>query len=273
MKQKRHWRSTKQKLGQHFLIDDEVVTSIVELADIRRDDVVLEIGAGHGVLTSALASRAGSVIALELDRQFCQSLREKLSTLSHVEVVHADAMTYRYDALPPGFKIVANLPYTIASPLFVRLLEMKLPLADMTLMFQKEVAERIVAEPGGRRYGFLSVVVQLYADVQLSFIVPSSAFSPPPKVESAVIKVKPLKKPRIEVHDEVHYLKLVKALFAQRRKTVLNNLKHAPFLFSQGSSFQACSELLRLAGIDPQRRGETFTLEEFERVSRAILYH
>ncbi|MEW5746768.1 MAG: 16S rRNA (adenine(1518)-N(6)/adenine(1519)-N(6))-dimethyltransferase RsmA [Nitrospirota bacterium] len=247
----------KKHLGQNFLFDPAILTKIVEAADIAADDTVVEIGPGHGSLTRLLAQRARRVVAIELDPDLYQKLSEDPQLPEAVTLVFGDALTYAYEELGP-FKVVANIPYYITTPIIFRLLEAKEQLVSMTLTIQKEVAERIVAGPNTKDYGVLSLGVQFYADPRIAFIIPRSAFRPAPKVDSAVIHMTIRKTPRVRVRDERLFFRTVKTAFSQRRKTLSNALKPLA---------KDVRDVLIEAGIDPARRAETLSIEEFAKLA------
>jgi 16S rRNA (adenine1518-N6/adenine1519-N6)-dimethyltransferase len=257
---KRGVRIKKPRYSQHFLVNRGVRQRIVDLATLSPSDRVLEIGPGHGALTSLLLERAGGVWAIEIDPTLVGELRERFGNQPHLHLIQQDALRVAFDELPAPFKVIANLPYAIASPLLIRLLEARRSIPLMVLMLQREVAERLVAKPGNRRYGFLSVVVQLSAEVRLEFTVSPGSFHPPPKVDSAVITVKPLEESVVSLDDEAAFLRLVRLGFAHRRKTLRNNFGRAHLTPAQ------CDALLRGAGIDPGRRPETLGLDEWGRL-------
>jgi len=250
-----------QRKGQHFLISSSVAERIVEIAEVAPKDFVLEIGPGRGALTGLLGSRARRVIALEIDAKLVGILKERFSRSENIEIIHSDALKYDYDCLPKDVKIVANLPYYISTPLIRRLLRARKRITLMALMLQKEVAQRIVAAPGQRTYGALSIFVQLYADPAIKLIVPPSCFSPRPRVDSAVVRFVIRPSPRIEVCDEKAFEQLVGMAFSMRRKTLLNILSKSLSITRQEACF-----LLERCGVDPQRRPETLSIEEFSRL-------
>lgn len=250
----------KKHLGQHFLFDPSILTRIVETAGIAADDTVVEIGPGHGTLTALLARRCRRVIAIELDADLAEKLRNEARLPGNVEVVHADALDYPYEQLDP-FTVVANIPYYITTPIIFRLLDAKGRLRSMTLTIQKEVAERIVAPPGSKDYGVLSIAVQFHAESRLAFIIPRSAFKPAPKVDSAVIRLTVRAAPAVAVTDERLFFRIVRAAFAQRRKTLANALKPVA---------AEARDLLLQAGIDPVRRAETLSIEEFAALANLL---
>ncbi|MDH4099403.1 MAG: 16S rRNA (adenine(1518)-N(6)/adenine(1519)-N(6))-dimethyltransferase RsmA [Nitrospirota bacterium] len=254
------WRPSKA-LGQNFLVDHGAVRRIVEAAEVDQEDTVLEIGPGKGVLTAALAEKAGQVVALEFDRHLAESLMSDFSGADNVRIIYADALEFPLETLPHPLKVVANLPYSVATPILFRLLENRHCLSRMVLMFQKEVAERILAEPGGRDYGVLSVMVQAFTRPKLEFVLPPDAFRPRPKIDSAVVSFETPSVPRVALVDENAFRRVVKAAFSQRRKTLRNSLK--------ALLGERVEEVLLTVGIDPMRRAETLTLEEFARLSVA----
>jgi 16S rRNA (adenine1518-N6/adenine1519-N6)-dimethyltransferase len=260
----------RRALGQHFLADPAVAARIVDAVGATPRDVVCEIGAGPGALTGLLAARAGRLVALEIDPRLHAALAAKTAQWPHVEVRLADARTFDYAALgdrrpaPDGrVLVVGNLPYSVSKPVLLRLWDARAALDAATVMVQREVAERLVAPPGGKAYGVLSVLWQAWADLALLFAVPPAAFRPPPAVESAVVRAAFRAAPRVPLDDPASFVRLVKAAFAQRRKTLANALRGAwPAL---GAA--AVAERLAAAGIDGRRRAETLTLEEFGRLT------
>lgn len=254
-----------KKLGQNFLIDEQVVDRIVAAAGIEQDDAVLEIGPGIGTLTQGLAESGARVVAVELDRHLVGVLAKTLEGYSNVRVVHGDILKIDIsrEIMAESYKVVANLPYYITTPIIMKLLEEKLPVDTLVTMVQKEVADRMVARPGGKDYGALSVAVQFYTEPEIVLTVPSGAFLPPPAVESAVIRCKVRKQPPVTVADEKLFFRVVKSAFAQRRKTLANSLKGA------GIQAELVKTMLGSSGIDGQRRGETLSLAEFAGLANA----
>lgn len=259
-------RTRRRALGQHFLRDRAVAAAIVDALAPRPPDLVVEIGPGEGALTGELARRGGRLVALEIDGVLAAALR---SRLPGVEIVEADACRWDYASLarPPGGRVLVagNLPYSAGTAILTALAEAGGAIDEMVVMLQREVAERVAAPPGSRTYGSLSVLVQRGWDVRLVLRVPPGAFRPPPRVESAVLKLVALAGPRVAVGDESHFRAVVHAAFAQRRKTLANALS-AGLALSPGHS----RELLAAAGIDPGRRAETLTLGEFAHLAAAI---
>lgn len=250
----------KKYLGQNFLFDPSILRKIVETAKIKHDDTVVEIGPGLGTLTKMLIEAAKKVIAIELDYELYEKLKHELKEFKNIELIHGDALKYPYEELEP-FKVVANIPYYITTPIIFRLIEARKNLKSMTLTIQKEVAQRIVAKPGTKDYGVLSIAVQYYGKPELKFIIPKGAFRPVPKVDSAVINIEMFDKPRVIVTDEKLFFRIVKTAFAQRRKTLSNSLK---------SISKDIKEILNNAKIEPNRRAETLSIEEFVRIADLV---
>ncbi|WP_319402235.1 16S rRNA (adenine(1518)-N(6)/adenine(1519)-N(6))-dimethyltransferase RsmA [uncultured Anaeromusa sp.] len=255
-----------KKLGQNFLVDPSVVAGIVKAAGIQEQDVVLEIGPGIGTLTQGLAETGAKVVAVELDRHLLDVLAHTLEGYENVRIVHGDIL--KIDILQEvgcgPFKVVANLPYYITTPIIMELLEARLPIDYMVTMVQKEVAERMAAEPGSKAYGALSVAVQYYTKPHVLMIVPPRSFIPAPAVDSAVICCERREKPAVEVEDEALFFRVVKAAFGQRRKTLANALKAGGFPQEQ------LQLVLAKAGIDAMRRGETLSLDEFAAIANGL---
>lgn len=259
------FRFTKS-LGQNFLIDENVLDIIIQGACINTNSCVLEIGPGFGTLTQRLCMNAKKVAAVEIDQSVIPILKENLSGFDNINIINSDILKTDISALierefgSSEVKVCANLPYYITSPVITRLLKSKLPVTDITVMIQKEVARRIAATPGTKSYGVLSVTAAYYAEAEILADVPPSSFMPQPKVFSSVIKLNLRSSPPVEVKSEDTFFKAVGASFAQRRKTILNALSGCGIF---GISKEEAADILKSAGIDPQRRGETLTLEEF----------
>ena len=259
----------RRALGQHFLADVGVADRIVDAVGATPADLVCEIGAGPGVLTGRLAARAGRLLALEIDPALHGRLAAQTARWPNVEIRLADARGFAYDALradwprPGRVLVVGNLPYSVSKAILLRLWEARASLDAATLMLQREVAERLVAAPGGKAYGALSVLWQAWADVALLLVVPPGAFRPPPAVDSAVVQAVFRPSPRVALGEPGAFVRLVKAAFAQRRKTLANTLR-AGF---PGLGAAGIGRALDAAGIDPRRRAETLTLEEFARLA------
>lgn len=254
-----------KKLGQNFLIKRGIVDEIVRAAELTPGEPVLEVGPGIGTLTQGLAQSGADVTAIELDRRLLEVLDTTLASYDNVRIVHGDVLKLDVPTIMnyKPFKVVANLPYYITTPIIMSLLESKLPIERLVVMVQKEVALRMVAQPGTKDYGALSVAVQYYTEPDIVLDVPPKSFLPAPAVTSSVIRCVLRDKPPVDVIDEKLFFHVVKAGFAQRRKTFANTMK------TTGLSKDRIEELLEKANIDGQRRGETFTLQEFADVANA----
>lgn len=250
----------KKSLGQHFLKDPAYLNRIADAARIGPKDRVLEIGPGLGHLTRILANRAERVLAIELDDALIPVLRKEFIDTPNVEIVHADALEYDYGALTHRWNVVANLPYYISTPIIQRLLAYRSRFTLFTLMLQKEVAERIAAQPGGKEYGYISILVQLHLQPSVLFKVPPGAFAPPPRVDSAVLSMETLDRPH-KVRDEEYLIRIIKAAFSQRRKTLRNALKQLSI------PTEKLALLVDFTGIDLGRRAETLSVEEYCRLA------
>ncbi len=255
-----------KKFGQNFLIDPHVLDKIIRAAEIEKEDVVLEIGPGIGTMTQCLAESARQVIAVEIDDHLIPILQETLKDYDNVKVIHGDILKVDVHALAREYhqgkpiKVVANLPYYITTPIIMRLFEEHVPVDSITVMVQKEVAQRMEAGPGTKDYGALSLAVQYYAKPYLVANVPPNCFIPRPGVGSAVIRLTCHKKPLIEVEDEKLMFNLIRASFNQRRKTLQNGLNNAaeiPF------SKEEIAQVIESLGFSPAVRGEALTLEQF----------
>jgi 16S rRNA (adenine1518-N6/adenine1519-N6)-dimethyltransferase len=257
----------KKSLGQHFLTDRNIANKIINAAGITEGDVVIEIGPGNGILTALLAEKAKKVIAIEIDERLIEDLKISLARFNNVEIIQKDALKFAYQDLPYRFKVVANLPYYITTPIIFRLLEAKERIISMTLMMQREVAERMVAGPGGKDYGILSIAVQFYAEPKIDFIVPPTVFSPRPKISSAVVSFNILTKARVKIRNEEFFFKIVRAGFAQRRKTLRNTMRAA----NLGISADALEAAFKKCEIEPTRRGETLSISEFAKLADQLL--
>lgn len=249
----------KKRFGQNFLRDERVIERIVEAAKVREDDLVLEIGPGDGALTAKMLERGANVTAIEIDRDLADHLRSRFSHDERFRLVSGDALSI--DLLQfgsSGLKIVANLPYNISTPILQRFIEVKHAIGQMTLMFQREVVDRIAAPPGNSERGFLSVMVEDAFRVEKLFDIPPAAFSPVPKVWSSVARFTPRDDGRQDAGD---FRKLVSAAFAQKRKTLENNLKRL---------YPAFREIAETVGIDPRARAEVVTLQQWRHLAAAI---
>ena len=263
-----------KKFGQNFLIDTHVLEKIIRAADITKDDCVLEIGPGIGTMTQYLCENAGKVIAVEIDKNLIPILTEDtLAAYDNVKVINSDVLKLDLKKLAEEenggrpIKVVANLPYYITTPIIMGLFEAGVPLASITVMVQKEVADRMQAGPGSKDYGALSLAVQYYAEPYIAANVPPNCFMPRPNVGSAVIRLTLHEKPPVEVADEKLLFKLIRASFAQRRKTLVNGLTNSPELsFSKEEVTKALEE----CGYSPTIRGEALTLQEFAKLANVF---
>ena len=256
-----------KRYGQNFLIDDHVIRKILRAADITKEDTVVEIGPGIGTLTQYLAEAAGKVYAVEIDEKLLPILADTLSTYENVEVIHNDILKCDLNRLlgeGNRCKIVANLPYYITTPIIMGLLEGQVPAESITVMVQKEVAERMDAGPGSKIYGALSLAVQYYADTYLAANVPPNCFMPRPAVGSAVIRLTARKEPPVSVKDDRHMFRLIRASFNERRKTLVNGLRNDPEL---GITKEAVEAALTEMGLPTTVRGETLSLVQFAELS------
>lgn len=266
--------SLKKSLGQNFLTDINILHNIIDAAELSKDKAVIEIGPGIGALTEQLCRAAGKVMAIEIDQRLLPILEDTLSPYDNITVVHGDVLKLDVGALIAahlsgcsGVSVVANLPYYVTTPILMGLLESGIQLDHIVVMIQKEVAERIAAKPGTKDYGSLSVAAQFYAETSIEMIVPASVFIPRPNVDSAVIKLSIRKQPIVEVADEKLFFRVVKASFAQRRKTLQNNL--VTNYFGKEKKEQAL-QALEEANILPSRRGETLSIQEFATLANTI---
>lgn len=259
-----------KSLGQNFLIDGNIIKRIVEIAGLDEKSGVLEIGPGFGTLTQLLCKKANKVIAIEVDKSLTEVHKGTLD-YPNLKIIYDDFLKVDVNKLIEeefkglDVKIVANLPYYITTPIIMKILEEKYKVSKIVVMVQKEMAQRLNSKPGTKNYGAITLAVQYRADTNIAMIVPNSVFMPKPKVDSAVIEFRILPKPRIDVCDEKMLFEVIKASFAQRRKTILNGLSN-----SLNFSKDIINESLVSASINPGIRGEKLTLEEFGRISDEI---
>ena len=255
-----------KRLGQNFLVNEDVVNSIVSRAEIAVGDNVLEIGPGLGTLTQKLIEAGAIVKAVEIDAKMINILATTLEGYQNVEIIHADVLEVDLEQLFGGqaFKVVANLPYYITTPIVMTLLEQKLPITQIVVMMQKEVAERFTATPGGKEYGAVTVAVQYFSAPELLFEVAPQSFIPEPAVTSAVVQLKLRNEKPVMLIDEDKFFAVIKAAFAQRRKTLSNNLR------AYGISSEALQNLSATTQIDFSRRGETLSLQEFAALANEL---
>lgn len=264
-----------KSLGQNFLIDEEVVCGIVDNAEISKDDLVIEIGPGLGTLTARLLEKAGKVVCIELDKRMVNIITDRFSLYENFEVINEDVLKVDLKRLIKenlennGFKkakVVANLPYYITTPIIMKLLEDRLGLESITVMVQKEVAERLAEAPGGKECGAITYSINYFADSEIVIQVPNNSFIPAPEVNSAVIKLTLLKEPRVKVKNEETLFRVIKASFMQKRKTLANSLYNGKILDSK----QEIEEMLTNFDIDLRIRGEKLTLEQFAQIADYI---
>lgn len=269
----RHGFSFSKSLGQNFLIDRNVLDKIIDAADIKEDGCALEIGPGAGTLTQCLAARASKAAAIEIDSALIPILNETMSQYDNFTLIHKDVMEVNLPELTnqlfgdKPFCVAANLPYYITTPIIMTFLENRLNVTSMTLMVQKEVADRMGAAPGGKDYGALSVAVQYYTSVSLVCKAEPHCFMPQPKVASAVINLKVLKEPKVKAENEKLFFKIVKSAFGQRRKTLVNALTKSPYI---SLSKDSVIDALDVMGMDFGIRGERLGVEEFVKLSNIL---
>lgn len=267
--QKYHFNFQK-KFGQNFLIDTTVLDRIISSAEITKEDCVLEIGPGIGTMTQYLAEHAGSVVAVEIDKALIPILEETLQDYDNVTVINDDILKVDINRLVEEknggrpIKVVANLPYYITTPIIMGLFESRVPLKSITIMVQKEVADRMQVGPGTKDYGALSLAVQYYAKPEIVANVPPNCFIPRPNVGSAVIRLTSYEEPPVQVKDEKKMFALIRASFNQRRKTLVNGLGNAGL---PGITKESAAAALAQMGLSPTVRGEALTLEQFARLS------
>ncbi|HHW70924.1 MAG TPA: 16S rRNA (adenine(1518)-N(6)/adenine(1519)-N(6))-dimethyltransferase RsmA, partial [Clostridiales bacterium] len=265
-------------LGQNFLIDRNILNKILDGANINKDDYVLEVGPGIGTLTVELAKKADRVVAIEVDDKLIPILNDTLRDYDNVHVVNDDILDIDLYKLITNyfggnlFKIVANLPYYITTPIIMKFLESNFPYTDIVVMVQREVAERMVAHPGTKDYGALTVAVRYYTEPSIIVNVPASVFMPPPKVDSAVVKLTRREDTLLADQEAKLFFQIVKGAFSKRRKTLLNALSSYPFEENIGSKAEI-REMLKESGIEPDRRGETLSVDEFAHLTSVIYEH
>jgi 16S rRNA (adenine1518-N6/adenine1519-N6)-dimethyltransferase len=274
-----------KSLGQNFLTDEQIINQIVDAAQIKNTDIVIEIGPGLGTMTAEIAKRAGKVIAVEIDKHLMKPLEESLSEFSNVRILNKDILKVDFrtefpeiaestgnkadkpESMPSGLKVVANLPYYITTPVIMGLLEQGVPADMMVFMVQKEVADRMAANPGGKDYGSLSVAVQYFSKPTKVFEVPPHCFIPQPAVNSTVIRLDIYKNPPVSLLDQELFFKTVRASFGQRRKTLVNALFNSGYFNMDKDEVK---ETLRNVGIGENQRGETLSIMQFADLSNLI---
>lgn len=268
-----------KNLGQNFLIDENIVRKIVEAADITPDDLVIEVGPGVGSMTTELCKNAGRVIAVEIDKYLIPALTKNVSEFQNIEIINRDILKEDAGVLiqsvtekgfqPRNIKVVANLPYYITTPIIMKFLEEEAGINTMVFMVQKEVADRMVAKPGGKEYGALSIAVQFYSTAAKMFDVSPGCFVPKPNVDSTVIRLNVHKEPIVEVSSKKMFFKTVKAAFGQRRKTLVNALANSGF-FELGK--EEIKKMLADQGIGENQRGETLDIMQFAKLSNSFFH-
>lgn len=271
---KKYGISANKKLGQNFLIDENVVNAIIKGSYITKEDLVIEIGPGLGTLTSYLLKEAGKVIAIELDNRMIKILKDRFFIHSNFEILNADVLKVDLNKLIvenkrdkiKNVKIVANLPYYITTPIIMKLLEEKLDVQTITVMIQKEVADRLTVIPGNKNTGAITYTVYYYANPFEILTVPNSSFIPEPEVESEVIRLEIRKQPPVQVEDEELFFKLIKLAFMQRRKTLVNALSN----FAIFENKNQIEEILRELSLDVRIRGEALSIEQYAEITNKI---
>lgn len=261
-----------KNLGQNFLIDDNIIKKIIKFAQITEKDYVLEIGPGIGTLTQELCQNAKSVLSVEIDKRLIPVLQETLGSYKNFKVINRDILKVDINKLIKEYvgenkvKVVANLPYYITTPIIMDLLEKKLNISNITVMMQKEVAQRINANPGCKDYGALTVATRYYATPKIGFVVSPNCFFPQPKVDSIVISMDILENPSVQVKNEELFFKIVRASFSQRRKTLLNSLVNSGLIDDK----EKAKGILKECGLSDNQRGETLSTEQFARLSDVL---
>lgn len=269
---RKHGFKNARSLGQNFLTDEGVIEAIIEGSEITEDDLVIEIGPGLGVLTAAAAESAGQVVAVEIDKRLIPVLKDTLSYYDNIEIINADILKIDLCRLieerqPAGkVRVIGNLPYYITTPILMKLLEDRVPASSFTVMLQKEVAERIMAEPGNRIYGALTAAVTYYCEVSAVADAPKELFLPRPKVDSAVIRLDRREQPVVQPLSEKVFFETIRSGFGQRRKTLQNSITG-----TRGLSKEEAGLVLDRAGVVRNRRAETLSLREFAAVADEIV--
>jgi 16S rRNA (adenine1518-N6/adenine1519-N6)-dimethyltransferase len=261
-----------KRLGQSFLEDRNAINKIIRISNIQEDDIIVEIGAGVGLMTESIAKQAKKVIALDIDPRMVGILKKRMAPYRHVDIVQADVLEYDFSSaigeLPSRkIKVIGNIPYNISSQILFRLLAYRDHISSMILMFQKELADRLIATPGTKAYGMPTVLVSMYLLCSREMVIPRSCFYPKPAVMSSVLKMVIREKPQLDLADHDFFFKIAKTAFAKRRKTLLNNLRGLNLL---GYSDMDMANALKNSGIDGARRGETLTALEIGKLSNAL---
>lgn len=273
---KKYHLTANKNLGQNFLIDETVIDTIVKSSQITKEDLVIEIGPGLGNLTKELLEKSGKVIAIELDERMTKILKDRFFMYDNFEIIHQDVLKVNFGQLITeekqnekirSVKVVANLPYYITTPIIMKLLEDKLDIESITVMIQKEVAERLCETPGGKKTGAITYSVYYYAEAEKILTVPNQSFIPEPEVTSEVIKLKIRKEAPVEVKNEELFFKVIKASFMQRRKTLVNSLANSD-LFTGKKEVMECLNNLEIA---LNIRGEKLSIEEYAKIAEYII--
>ena len=269
---KKYQISANKNLGQNFLIDENVIQNIVEAAQISKEDIVIEIGPGLGSLTQPLLEKAKKVIAIELDKKMAEILQDRFALYENFNLIQQDILKIDFEKMmkeqnieKENIKIVANLPYYITTPIIMKLLEEKLPIQSITVMIQKEVADRLTETPGQKNTGAITYCVYYYCKPQQIMLVPNTSFIPPPQVNSEVIRLDIRKEPPVHLENEELFFKIIKASFMQRRKTLLNGLAN-----SNIASKEKIREELERLKLPENTRGETLTIEQFAQLANNL---
>lgn len=261
---KKYGLRANKKLGQNFLINEEIINQIIEKADVNKNDTIIEIGPGLGSLTAKLLENANKVIAIELDSNMSNILKERFCLYDNFELIENDVLKVNLNEIIEKYesvKVVANLPYYITTPIIMKLLEERLKLKSITVMVQKEVGERFCAVPNSKEYGAITISINYYTKPEIIIDVPKENFEPMPEVDSCVIKLDVRNVPPVELKNEKDFFNLIKAGFSQRRKTINNSLA------SMGISKEKIQNVLEKLGIDSKLRAENLTMEQFADIS------
>lgn len=264
----------KKSLGQNFIIDTNILENIVDTGSVNENTTVIEIGPGIGALTEQIAKKAKEVLAFEIDDRLIPVLEDTLSEYSNITIINEDILKVDFEKLEEEYLqdterlvVIANLPYYITTPIVIHLLESSLNIEEMVLMMQKEVAQRLEAEPSTKEYGSLSIAIQSYVDVDIAFTVPRTVFMPQPNINSAIVRLTKLEESPLDVKDENLFFKIMRASFGQRRKTIWNNLRR---VLNDKEKEPLLREAFEKSTINPSRRGESLNIKEFGKLADAI---
>lgn len=274
---KKYQLKTKKSLGQNFIIDTNILRKIVDAGNVDEETTVIEIGPGIGALTEQIARKAKEVFAFEIDGRLIPVLEDTLSPYPNVTVFHEDILKVDFEKFQREYLadasriiVIANLPYYITTPIVMHLIESDLPIEEMILMMQKEVADRLEAKPSTKEYGSLSIAIQAYMGVEVVFTVPRTVFMPQPNIESAIVRLTTLEESPLNVKDERLFFNMMRASFGQRRKTIWNNLRR---VLDDKEKEPLLREAFESSGIDPSRRGESLSIDEFSVLADALYDH